>query len=769
MQYPMSSPNQRKRPAPGTSPSIAMQPIDQQFGSTDSMMRWTSPDNSGGFVEDASQGMGSYGLQQIPAQFQQPVPATPSNMLTRRTMNRALIPTGPRANFDTNGDPWTSLVPADPSTLDPTVGSELSEQENLQHLEQLALKAKRDAEAKRKQIPPFVQKLSSFLNEGKNQDLIKWSEKGDSFIVVDEEEFAKKLIPELFKHNNYASFVRQLNMYGFHKRVGLSDNSMRASERKNKSPSEYSNPYFRRGHPNLLWLITKPKSSSKAKKSSKSTDPEVDSDEEAGSPTGQSAYPPVPQNMSLSETNSALKKKELALIRDEFKKIREHQQVILSRMQRLEQNQQRIEQQQRAQQQKDQRVDEIYRLFMRHETSLQSMMQILVYHFKKTLEDNKSAQQIKDIMSTGFLPGNHGSHGIVELDDYIQKQPKSPSPMGVVPKRARGLLEAPPLPQAGNVRTVPVSPASAQGFSAPEMGSVTEILDPSPADTATPYLPADLSPNSQEKLMQMLHDASASAAAASSIPNTNSSASQAHLAQPVPQTTRRANPQPTPGVAHSSTSTTPTMSMPPVSGAAANIPVSAAAAPAIPPVTAPPSVPPSSSISPEFSQFNGAAPGTSQYAALSSIPASLEPGMNMSAKEYDNLKKLQAAQDHQIQLLGSKLAPLSPSGQLPGFGGPGDGSEYFPNTNFDLNDPTFNEFINSDPFTGDGNDLANATLPADDFGHDFDFSLLDHQDGTGAHVDANNAPSPSGTEEILRDDLGAVDSPDRGSKRRKIQ
>jgi heat shock transcription factor len=77
--------------------------------------------------------------------------------------------------------------------------------------------------------------------------------------VLDEDEFAKTLIPELFKHNNYASFVRQLNMYGFHKRVGLSDNSMKASERKNKSPSEYYNPYFKRGHPNLLWLINKPK------------------------------------------------------------------------------------------------------------------------------------------------------------------------------------------------------------------------------------------------------------------------------------------------------------------------------------------------------------------------------------------------------------------------------------------------------------------------------------------------------------------------------
>lgn len=77
--------------------------------------------------------------------------------------------------------------------------------------------------------------------------------------MLDEDEFAKTLIPELFKHKNYASFVRQLNMYGFHKKVGLSDNSMRASERKNKTPSEYYNPYFKRGRPNLLWLIHKPR------------------------------------------------------------------------------------------------------------------------------------------------------------------------------------------------------------------------------------------------------------------------------------------------------------------------------------------------------------------------------------------------------------------------------------------------------------------------------------------------------------------------------
>ncbi|KAL5685038.1 hypothetical protein EMGR_004688 [Emarellia grisea] len=80
--------------------------------------------------------------------------------------------------------------------------------EGLGELYQRALVAKREAQVKRKQIPPFVQKLSSFLNESKNTDLIRWSDNGNSFIVLDEDEFAKILILELFKHNNYASFVR---------------------------------------------------------------------------------------------------------------------------------------------------------------------------------------------------------------------------------------------------------------------------------------------------------------------------------------------------------------------------------------------------------------------------------------------------------------------------------------------------------------------------------------------------------------------------------
>lgn len=38
-----------------------------------------------------------------------------------------------------------------------------------------------------------------------------WSEKGDSMIIKDIKQFAATIIPTAYKHNNFSSFVRQLN------------------------------------------------------------------------------------------------------------------------------------------------------------------------------------------------------------------------------------------------------------------------------------------------------------------------------------------------------------------------------------------------------------------------------------------------------------------------------------------------------------------------------------------------------------------------------
>ncbi|KAJ3242088.1 hypothetical protein HDU81_007842 [Chytriomyces hyalinus] len=62
----------------------------------------------------------------------------------------------------------------------------------------------------------FINKLYTMLEEA-DQSLISWDQTGTFFIVKNTTDFSKAVLPLYFKHNNFASFVRQLNMYGFHK------------------------------------------------------------------------------------------------------------------------------------------------------------------------------------------------------------------------------------------------------------------------------------------------------------------------------------------------------------------------------------------------------------------------------------------------------------------------------------------------------------------------------------------------------------------------
>ncbi|KAJ2798505.1 Flocculation suppression protein, partial [Coemansia furcata] len=63
----------------------------------------------------------------------------------------------------------------------------------------------------------FVSKLYAMVADGSTDKLISWTADGDCFKVTDPSEFARIVLPAYFKHGNWPSFVRQLNMYGFHK------------------------------------------------------------------------------------------------------------------------------------------------------------------------------------------------------------------------------------------------------------------------------------------------------------------------------------------------------------------------------------------------------------------------------------------------------------------------------------------------------------------------------------------------------------------------
>ncbi|KAL0471054.1 HSF-type DNA-binding domain-containing protein [Neurospora intermedia] len=62
----------------------------------------------------------------------------------------------------------------------------------------------------------FIHKLYNMLEDKSIQHLISWSPTSESFVMQPSQEFSK-VLAQYFKHTNISSFVRQLNMYGFHK------------------------------------------------------------------------------------------------------------------------------------------------------------------------------------------------------------------------------------------------------------------------------------------------------------------------------------------------------------------------------------------------------------------------------------------------------------------------------------------------------------------------------------------------------------------------
>ncbi|KAI0672833.1 hypothetical protein C8Q78DRAFT_970179 [Trametes maxima] len=111
--------------------------------------------------------------------------------------------------------------------------------------------------AARQVVPPFLQKLYEIVNDPANEELIRWSDNGDSFYVLNHEKFAREVLGRWFKHQKFASFVRQLNMYGFHKIPHLQQGVLKSDT--DTEPWHFEHPNFHRGQPDLLCLIQRKK------------------------------------------------------------------------------------------------------------------------------------------------------------------------------------------------------------------------------------------------------------------------------------------------------------------------------------------------------------------------------------------------------------------------------------------------------------------------------------------------------------------------------
>ncbi|KAL0011044.1 hypothetical protein SO802_006152 [Lithocarpus litseifolius] len=101
---------------------------------------------------------------------------------------------------------------------------------------------------------PFLSKTYDLLegvaddeddDDDDKRNIVSWNAEGTGFVVWSPAEFSELMLPKYFKHNNFSSFIRQLNTYGFKKT---------SSKRW-----EFKHEKFQKGCRNLLVEITRKK------------------------------------------------------------------------------------------------------------------------------------------------------------------------------------------------------------------------------------------------------------------------------------------------------------------------------------------------------------------------------------------------------------------------------------------------------------------------------------------------------------------------------
>ncbi|KAF2811182.1 uncharacterized protein BDZ99DRAFT_462449, partial [Mytilinidion resinicola] len=563
-------------------------------------------------------------------------------------------------------------------------------------------------------------------------------------------------------------------MYGFHKKVGLSDNSMKASETKAKAPSEYFNKYFKRGRPELLWLIQKPKNQPANPKRKRDEDSakQGDSDDD-GRRFGTESIgvtKPYAVDDGGGGTNpemAMIPRTEYNSLKREVMQLQQQQKVISNVLNRIRQQNDQLYQQATA----------FQTLHDRHENSINAILTFLATFYSRSVEGN-NAPNIAEMFANA-IPQNNQTHGnVVDVGDYPEPMTNRSPQLHRMGKRPLALLPAPTLQESE-------SPASRAATVSTSARSTASPAAARPQGRQSVFKPPLLSTGNAQKVPGNTGDMGA---ASGPIPMKTDTASP--TVNQIPENSeimsaiRNANANSTQNNAKGQYDF----------GAALN----------------------------HFQNANGALPMTNQernnmLSLMASNASAASPNsgiadgnnamvspeaptmpsleqMTATQDQLDFLQKMSEQQNSRLQNVQERLQPLSPSGSIPGLHQDDFGSYFNPGLNnlgnpsdLNLDESYMDSFIHSEDFIPNQHNSSNGlpdfkfdlpdpdSMANDDFfqtadmGNEFDSGAVQH---SGAAVNnsgriesvSSTATSPANTVE----ENGGDDAARSPKRRRRV-
>ena len=95
----------------------------------------------------------------------------------------------------------------------------------------------------------FVQILFDIVNDEHNKTYVAWHDNGLSVAIWKPKAFAENVLPAYYNHNNFNSFERQLNFYGFNK-MGINESKPSKKRTRRGDSVKFKHPQFRASDPN---------------------------------------------------------------------------------------------------------------------------------------------------------------------------------------------------------------------------------------------------------------------------------------------------------------------------------------------------------------------------------------------------------------------------------------------------------------------------------------------------------------------------------------